>query len=176
MYPSLSKPCKNVCCFRIYQVALINKSAYKKLKQQKLNTSIYFRDYKSGQVLGNTYRDKKDCKYGQLKGLQIWAKSLQIGTTMSNRGKEISNRGRDPPWGKERLQTGTGISNRGRDYKLLQNKIRLSTEFIYPQNGIIRKHKRFVEIIKKKKKITGQSLCNNFEKNHILNEELPESL
>ena len=71
------------------------------------------------QVSGNTNSGKKDCKYGQLKGLQIWAKSLQIGATMSNQGKEISSRGRDHPWGKVRLQTGTEVSNQGRDYKLL---------------------------------------------------------
>ena len=40
---------KNVCYFRIYLVVLINKSTYKKLKQLEVNTSIYFRDYKTGQ-------------------------------------------------------------------------------------------------------------------------------
>ena len=35
-----------------YQVVFINKSAYKKLKQQELNASIRFRDYKTQQKKG----------------------------------------------------------------------------------------------------------------------------
>ena len=72
-----------------------------------------------GRFWGIQIGTRKIANMGSLRDFKSGQKVYKLGTTMSNRSKEISNRGRDHPWGKERLQTGTGISNRGRDYKLL---------------------------------------------------------
>ena len=66
------KTTKNCLLFSNLLVVLINKSAHKKLKQQELNASICFRDYKMGQ--------QEDCKSGQV-----------LRTT--NRARGITNRG-----------------------------------------------------------------------------------
>ena len=112
IYPSFtfflqifSKPPKNVCYFKIYQVVLINKSAYKELKQQELNDSIYFRNYK---------RSNKGIKNrARFQGLQIEAKGItNRGSLKDFKSKQIHYKScqRDIKSGK-RLQTRTGITN-----------------------------------------------------------------
>ena len=82
----LKKLPKNVCYFRIYYVVLINKSAYKKLKQQVLGIT------KRGNK-GITNQDRfqrlqigaKDYKLEH--GFQIGAKGFQIGAEITILGK-----------------------------------------------------------------------------------------
>ena len=67
----------------------------------------YFRDYKTGQVLGTTNWGKRDYKQWQLKGFKIEAKRLKIGVEISNRGKRDYNLVQE-------FQIGAGSTNRCR--------------------------------------------------------------
>ena len=64
------------------------------MKQEELNASIYFSDYKTGQVLGTAIGTRGIPNRGSLMDFKSREKVIQIGAGISNRSKEIPNRGK----------------------------------------------------------------------------------
>ena len=105
---------------------LQTKVLIKKLKLQELNASIYFRDYKLGQVLGTTNRGKRDYKQTQFKG-------FQIGAEIRNRGKRDCKPGQEFQIGVRIINTNY-LHNQFDTLKLLvKNSLDIDTQ-IYRNN------------------------------------------